>query len=264
MANGTTASEAGRGNVAMKFIDKTGKAREFLAMDVLHVPEIETNLLSVSQLTKRGVEVSFSDSEAFIKQEGTDVAVASLEQGLYRMKESTTVMLTVAGMHNESCRHTWHRRFGHLAYDVIDAINDSSLADGFKLKDCGLNETCECCLESKLPRFPFLSSPKKTTHILELVHTDIMGPVTPATNSGFQYVMTLIDDYSAFTKVYLLQAKSDAAARIKEFVAEMKTQHGQTPKMVRSDNGGEYTSKSLRQFYVKKGILSQYTVPYSP
>lgn len=76
--------------------------------------------------------------------------------------------------------------------------------------------------------------------------------------------MTIIDDFSRYTHVYLLQHKSEAARKIQEFVEEMKTQFGKKPKIIRSDRGGEYTSKALTDYYEKEGIKAQFAVPYNP
>lgn len=105
---------------------------------------------------------------------------------------------------------------------------------------------------------------KKTKAILELVHTDLCGPIKPVSQGGNVYIMTMMDDYSRYTRIYLLQKKSEAAEKIKSFVAEMKNKFGKCVNTIRSDRGGEYTGKALAQFYEKEGITAQFSVPYNP
>jgi len=85
-------------------------------------------------------------------------------------------------------------------------------------------------------RKPF---PKKATstsaEILDLVHSDVCGPMQTATPSGNRYFLTMIDDYSRYTKVYLLKNKSEVPAKITEYVKYVQTKFNKTPKVIRSD-----------------------------
>ncbi len=76
--------------------------------------------------------------------------------------------------------------------------------------------------------------------------------------------MTLIDDYSKYTFVYLLKQKSEVQSKIKQFVALMMNQYGRKPKIIRSDRGGEYVNNGLQTFFQDEGIRFESTAPYSP
>ena len=116
-----------------------------------------------------------------------------------------------------------------------------------------------------MARKPF---PKKSHHktqaILDLIHTGICGPMETSTPGGKRYLMTLIDDYSRYTTVYLLTSKDEAEPQIKRFIQMMKTQFGEIPKYIRSDRGKEYINKALHDFYADNGIRMQHTAGYSP
>ena len=66
-----------------------------------------------------------------------------------------------------------------------------------------------------------------------------------------RYFMTEIDDYSKYTKIFLLNQKSEG---IKEYVSYLKTRFGKTPKKIRSDHGGEYISNELQEFLKHEGM----------
>ena len=66
---------------------------------------------------------------------------------------------------------------------------------------------------------PFPKSEKKTKGTLELIHSDVCGPMSSTSLSGFEYYITFIDDYSRKTWIYLLKAKSDVFEKFKEFKA---------------------------------------------
>lgn len=76
--------------------------------------------------------------------------------------------------------------------------------------------------------------------------------------------MTLIDDYSRFTVVFLLKHKSEAAGRIKQYVRWVQNLFGRKPLVIRSDGGGEYQNRELREFFEAEGIKAQFTTPYTP
>ena len=82
--------------------------------------------------------------------------------------------------------------------------------------------------------------------------------------SGCEYYLTFIDDYSRETWIYFLEAKSEVFARFQEFKALVENQSGKGIKVLRSDNGGEYSSRQLIDFCAQHGIRRQMTVPYNP
>lgn len=63
---------------------------------------------------------------------------------------------------------------------------------------------CEPCVQGKLT----VDKPK-SKRPLELIHSDVCGPVKPETIEGFKYFTTFIDDYTHFVVVYLMKNKSE-------------------------------------------------------
>jgi hypothetical protein len=111
---------------------------------------------------------------------------------------------------------------------------------------------------------PFPSrSRSKTSRVLELVHTDVMGPMKTASNGGAKYVLTSVDDYSRYVVAYFLNKKCEVAAKLKEFM-RLREAMGGTPHCLRSDNGTEFVNKEVTRICTLNGIMHQRTVPYSP
>ena len=79
-----------------------------------------------------------------------------------------------------------------------------------------------------------------------------------------RYMVTFIDDYSRYTMCYLIQTKDEVVNKCREFVAEVSNKFQRKPKILRSDNGGEYTGNELTSYMKQEGIQIQTTVPYSP
>ena len=93
---------------------------------------------------------------------------------------------------------------------------------------------------------------------LELVHSDLCGPLPSASFSSFKYFLTFIDDYSKCTWFYFLKLKSEVFNMFLAYKALVEKQYGHQIIKLRSDNGGEYVNTKFTTF------CQQHTVPYTP
>jgi hypothetical protein len=120
------------------------------------------------------------------------------------------------------------------------------------------------CALGKFTKASFPSSDTRSAGILDLVHTNVCGPMTRKSLSGCEYYLTFIDDYSRKTWIYFLKAKSGVFKWFQEFRALVENQSGKRIKVLWSDNGGEYSSRQFIDFCAQHGIRRQMTVPYNP
>lgn len=265
LADGKLAKVVGEGPGVISCCDENGRRTEMKIGTALYSPDLTMNLLSVPALTQKRATVIFDAEGCKIMQGDATVAVGMLKEGLYQLTQPCEAVMAAGSHHNKDCKHVWHKRFGHRDVNAIIRMEKENLVSGLHIYDCGVDEPCECCMQSKSCRAPF---PKESlTHtkgVLDLVHTDVCGPVEVPSVSGYRYFMTIIDDYSRFCVLYLLKRKSEVAEKIVEYVALVKTLFGRKPKAVRSDQGGEYVGNKLRAFYRREGIQVQYTARYSP
>jgi transposase InsO family protein len=87
----------------------------------------------------------------------------------------------------------------------------------------------------------------------------------PSTSlSGYVYYVSFIDDYSRKTWVYFLKSKDEVLRKFKEFKALVENICEREIKILRLDNGGEYTSKEFGIFCRDVGIKRELTTPYNP
>jgi transposase InsO family protein len=112
------------------------------------------------------------------------------------------------------------------------------------------------------PRHP--ANKVKTQRVLELVHTDVMGPMQTKTPGGCLYAIVFVDDYSRHVSVNYMKKKSEALDKFKIYKSELENLTDSMIKRLRSDNGGEYTGKRFVDFLVAAGIKHEKTVPYTP
>ena len=103
-----------------------------------------------------------------------------------------------------------------------------------------------------------------TTKPLELVHSDVCGPISVESIGGSRYFITFIDDYSRFVVTYTMQRKDEALDKFKEYVAMVETMFEYKMKKVRNDKGGEYLSKMFDDYLKERGTQDERTVPYTP
>ena len=110
-------------------------------------------------------------------------------------------------------------------------------------------------------KIPF---PKKTSQALELIHSDLCGPMNVESIGGSKYVLTFTDDYTRYVTVYFLKSKSEVLSKFEEYVNMVENATGQRVQNLLTDNGGEYVSQNFRKFCASKGIFRQFTNSYTP
>ena len=82
----------------------------------------------------------------------------------------------------------------------------------------GIETLCGDCMKGKQTVASFPSRLlTKTSRVLELVHTDVMGPMRTLSKGGAKYVLTLVDDYSRYVVAYFLKKKSEVTGKLMEF-----------------------------------------------
>jgi transposase InsO family protein len=109
-----------------------------------------------------------------------------------------------------------------------------------------------------------LSSDKRSKGILDLIHSNVCGHMTTASLNRYLYYVFFIDDHSRKTWIYFLKTKDGVLARFQEFKAQVEHLTRRRIKVLRSDNGGEYTSRDFSDFCIEARIKREYTIPYNP
>ncbi|KAI5354607.1 hypothetical protein L3X38_007502 [Prunus dulcis] len=231
MGTGETVQVAGKGTLVIE--TKTGRKH---IQEVMLVPGLEENLLSVGQMMEHGC---FS----------------------LTMVPATQLVLRASVTHS---LQTWHKRLGHLNDQSIKMLANQDMVHGLPSLEKDL-AVCEGCKLGKQHRDSFpAESTWRAQFPLELVHTDICGPMQIASMSENRYFLLFIDDYTRMAWVYFLRNKSNAFECFKKFKAMTELQSGDKVKSLRSDRGGEFMSNEFLTYCSEAGIQRQLTVAYSP
>ena len=158
----------------------------------------------------------------------------------------------------------WHSRLGHVNFQAMNLMSVNKMARG--LPDfVQPSEICTGCLMAKQTR---KSVPHQAEFhakcVLELIHSDLCGPISPETKGGNRYFLLLVDDFSRKMWIYMLKNKNEALDAFKKFRNMVKNDSEKRIKTLRTDRGGEFVSKDFTKYCEDAGILRQYTMPYTP
>jgi transposase InsO family protein len=96
------------------------------------------------------------------------------------------------------------------------------------------------------------------------VSSDVCELLLAPSASGLQYYVTFIDDYSRRTWIFFMKTKDEVFSRFREFKALVENQTGKKSKVLRSDNGGEYTPNEFKNFCKEARIKMELTMPFNP
>ena len=110
--------------------------------------------------------------------------------------------------------NVWHMRLGHIGQQRMDRLAKEGMLG--QIERVSL-PTCENCLKGKMARKPF-GTGTRSEFPLQLIHSDICGPMNVRARHGGRYFITFIDDYTRYSHIYLISHKSDALACFKKFI----------------------------------------------
>jgi hypothetical protein len=248
--------------------------------DVLNVPSLRRNLISVASLEDDGYGCLFRNNKCTIKFDDVIISLAPRRDMLYMLSLNDFPVMNVCDVtnkrrrisagDNETSLKLWHCRLDHiLRMRMEHPIKEEILAplDFFDLGHC-----IEC-IKEKYGKHIKKMGTTRSSCVLKIIHTDICGPFNVKFIDGFNLFITFTDDFSRYGYIYLIRERSEALDKFKIFKAKVKNQHNVKIKIVRSNRGGEYYGRhtpygqipgSFANFLEENDIVDQYSLPYEP
>lgn len=249
-----------------------GKEIKCSVKNVLYVPELRCNLFSVIRCDEAGMKVVFESESVQIYRDSEMVATGSRVGKLYRLdlfvdsRNASDSLLSFGRV--PANLELWHRRFGHLNARSLEKLISEDMCVGLKLNGRQKNDTvivCEPCVEAKQTRNPFqVRKEPRSSRILELIHSDVCGPVKPIGVGGMRYFVTFVDDWSHFVMVFLMKSKDEVYDCFQQYAALVSAKFGRKISRFRCDNGGEYKNRPFVKFCERSGIQIEWTVAHTP
>lgn len=245
--------------------------------DVLFIPTFKHNLLSVIKLSSENyLKFTFYPILCILQDQRTEkvIAVGKMKKNLYVLNtkpfssEAITLccnLISSSGVFlNEYSVHsvnmiTWHRSLGYVseaAQKNLPFYNNNKSE---------IFTDCDVCKFPKQTSLPFPMSNNRSFKVFDLIHVDIWGPYKVETISRARYFLTLVDDFSITTWVYLMRDKGQTFYMIRKFLAVIKNQYGASVKIICIDNGSEFLGMSCQALFDDEGILhKKKSCPYTP
>ena len=159
----------------------------------------------------------------------------------------------------------WHIRLGHASLDYLRKLQKRDpILENVKFDDS--IRDCEVCILSKMEKLPFKEVRTRAENVLQRIHTDMMGPITPRSYpSGFKYILTFVDDYSRFAKIYSIGKKSQASECLERYLQYSRNLIGENKKVcyIRADNAKEYLYGGFLDIMNKEKIDNDFSPPHT-
>ena len=169
--------------------------------------------------------------------------------------QNTASELEVSAMksvkQDENSLSLWHNRLGHASIARLKNIPSVKPYTSQNL------QVCISCPMAKFTKPPYTLSDSHAASPFDLIHMDICGPYKVSTKGKYRYFLTIVDDHSRNTWVYLLQFKSESLSTFESFYNYAHTHFGKSIKVIRSDNALEFHDGPCQKFFAKMGIIHQ-------
>ncbi|KAL8127888.1 hypothetical protein AgCh_014727 [Apium graveolens] len=179
--DGSAVEIKGKGSIVLKC--KNGDER--VLKEVYFIPSLRSNIISLGQLAEEGNRITIKGEYMWVHEEKGNLLmkVKRSAKRLYKLIiESGKPQCLLSKI--EEVSKLWHARLGHVNYQAMSLMAKEKMVKGFS-NITQPKYVCVGCLLSKQMR---KQMPTKSTFsaakVLELVHGDLCGPITPETTAG--------------------------------------------------------------------------------
>ncbi|KAJ9552760.1 hypothetical protein OSB04_016805 [Centaurea solstitialis] len=252
----------------------------YIIKDVRYVEGLGYNMFSSSQFCDNGYWVKQFQYGSDVNDEDNNVVLSALRNGnLY-----STVFRSIPQTHlqfealshpkNAICLLTkaskedswlWHRRLCHQNFKDMNKLVSKSLVKGLPETRLSKDTLCPACEKGKMKRSSHpLRIDTNSKSPIDMIHMDLCGPMRVESLARKKYMLVLVDEFSRFTWLEFLRAKSDAADRIIAFIKRIQVLLGRRVKKLQSDNGTEFRNAKLQSFLEDVGISHNFFAVRTP
>jgi transposase InsO family protein len=263
VANGNQIDVVGKGDVILK-VNNNGDIRSVLITDVYYVPNMKFNLLSVRQLEKNNARITFENNYCNISKNNQNVLTVCAKYNNYIIEDLNNYDYETANIVKNESLYYWHSILGHTNINTLNNIIKQGIIHNINSNDQNTVINCKTCIRGKQHRNEINSSMVKSSGLLQIVHSDVCGPMKEPTPEGFRYFVSVIDDYSRMSYVALIKNKSDVPQTIADFINMAQTQLKLKVKEFHSDNGTEYVNEKLNSILKQNGTIHTKSAPNTP
>ena len=240
MGNNAKIEVKGIGTCKLVFRD----GRTLLLHDVLYAPSIRRNLIYVTVLMNLGFDWLFSKNHVKLFFKTVCYGIGYVSNGLIILKNenfnnNTSVFINFS---RDDDVMKWHSQLNHIGQDRMNRLAKEGLLGQIEKVDL---PNFEHCLKGKMTRKSFETG-TRADNPLQLIHSDVCGPMNVRARHGAYYFITFIDDYTRYGQIYLISHKSEVLSCFKTFMNLVENQLDRKIKALRTDHGREYLSGEFK------------------
>src|ERR1700744_753233 len=229
----------------------------------LFVPSIGLNLLSLGLLRQKGISINIGLNSVGLYINDDIIAKGHYYRNLITISTAATNLEEEQALISTNS-DSWHERMGHIGATALKALPERAIGCDFDPNEVKNTSSCEICLQSKAIRKVSREPMPRATTVLQKVHSDICGPITPQTLFKQRYFVSFIDDKTRWATVKLLSSRDQLFDEFTSYITQEESQLNTRLKRVHSDNAREYKTEAFKAFFSKKGVISTYLAPYTP
>jgi hypothetical protein len=189
--------------------------------EVLYVPGLKKNLVSFYAIEEKGYEVLFRDGQVLLFPIGSSITSAKVigtrHERLYKFLFQPLKALIHSTSSNSDLYEIWHKRMAHLHHGDFRVLKE--MVTGVLDFSSEHHEICKGCTLGKYTKTSFPSSDSKEAGILDLIHSDVCGPMSSSSLIGSLYYVVFIDDLSRKSCIFFMKTKGQVFSRFQEFKA---------------------------------------------
>ena len=154
---------------------------------------------------------------------------------------------------------------GHDSYKHLSIVSKHKLVLRIPKLSRVNNEVCGPCQLGKQTKAKHLGTQTSaSSRPLELLHLDLMGPTRTKSIDGKRYIMVVVDDFTRYTWVILLQSMSKAPEHIEALYIRFQNEKSLKIDRIRSDHGKEFENLYMESFCTRSGISQEFSAPITP
>ncbi|MBW0536234.1 hypothetical protein O181_075949 [Austropuccinia psidii MF-1] len=218
--------------------------------DCLYVPKLKCNLLSMLKLFKKRISITRNKNKFVLETHNKILMSGKINNNLmYVDYKIPTCLLSKTIQQDE----IWHNRLGHPSSKILKLLNLPN-------KD----SNCITCEMNKSKKQPFNKHFENSELPLDCIHINLVGPIKPCSNSGFQYFLTIVDQHSSYKIIKFLKRKSDCFQNFVLAKNHMENKQDRKIKKLISDKGGEFQNNDFKNLSEKDGFTHIFAPTETP
>jgi hypothetical protein len=228
------------------------------------VDRLRYNLFFVSRLCDADLSVLFCKSDLHVLDSSGKRVCGISHIGNIFQADFSSAQSSLRCLISQSSSELWkwHRRLGHLSFDLLCRLSGLCLLQGLPLLKFESDLVCAPCYQIDASHSPV--NTVMTKHPGQLLHMDTIGPSRIRSMGGKWYILVIVDDYSRYSGVFFLESKDQVFEHFWLLALRLNNEHPNCLKAIRSDNGTEFRNASFDEFCLEHGIDQQFSAPCVP